>query len=572
MKSIKVPVPDQKRTPLVLCAKCNARVRENRTFQCLICKKYYEFTCAGYSDKLYNLLTHEQKVEKKKNWKCKSCDAPKRKSNPPITTKGKKKVVIQTVQNKVTSTLKPSPPSIEVPYSIIDSLNPNSDTHPRIYENIPTSPEFIRTLVASVSHATEEPPLPGQPSTSSGRYSQTTTDQQNEDYAYSTTLPESSSTSNVDDTLNELYGSNDMLSRSLDLKTNHVGDIEDLKELVTELTSCLESTENQLEETILENNKLKRVISKLTQDITFLKGIYLTRASPKMCKRRSMNSTPIRSIATPTRQKVADTYNVFKLESQIARLQTELSRARLEIEHLNQQIRKNKLNYPRHKTKHSSSTQDEKLARNDCEKPKIHIFGAQSTKGLAMALVNSRCCTKYKAYEISATIKANAMTKDIISDTPTEVRPNDKVVISIGENDSSPRKTLELLKKTLHSLTECSVIILPVQNVNPHINSHKLNFQIENLCNQFINCRFLTLDQSFPGIYLKKICKKLNTLIDSIDHDRNYLHHEQNPLTPSSDLDSPRSLYNTENSASQIPNSTNAETANKESDSEFFRA
>ncbi|KAJ2952183.1 hypothetical protein O0L34_g4463 [Tuta absoluta] len=166
--------------------------------------------------------------------------------------------------------------------------------------------------------------------------------------------------------------------------------------------------------------------------------------------------------------------------------------------------------------------QDKTPTRSIGNEPKILIYSAQRNKGLAAALANSRCNNKHRPYEISATIKTNALTKDIISGIRPHLQPCDKVIISVGENDSSPKQTLELLKKALHALRECSVIVLQVKNVNSHINTYKLNSNIENLCNQYINCRFLALNQSLPDTYyIKNTCKKINVLIDSIDHDRN---------------------------------------------------
>lgn len=52
------------------CHKCHTLISDpNNILHCASCKHVYEFDCAGYSEKLYRLLSKESK----KKWKCKKC-------------------------------------------------------------------------------------------------------------------------------------------------------------------------------------------------------------------------------------------------------------------------------------------------------------------------------------------------------------------------------------------------------------------------------------------------------------------------------------------------------------------
>lgn len=63
------------------------------------------------------------------------------------------------------------------------------------------------------------------------------------------------------------------LSKSLDDTVNDHNLIQELKETITQLESDLASAQNELENTIIENNGLHRQINKLTIEINSLKTI-----------------------------------------------------------------------------------------------------------------------------------------------------------------------------------------------------------------------------------------------------------------------------------------------------------
>lgn len=134
------------------------------------------------------------------------------------------------------------------------------------------------------------------------------------------------------------------LSRSEDFATLGSCDIEELNEQVAELRSNLLTTQQELENTIIENNDLKRQINKLNKEIKLLKDICQAPTASS-----TNNNTPLgkdktkrllcfspRSIATTSSDITNDI--IITLQGKITELEKQLSEAKKEITELYNQI------------------------------------------------------------------------------------------------------------------------------------------------------------------------------------------------------------------------------------------
>lgn len=112
--------------------------------------------------------------------------------------------------------------------------------------------------------------------------------------------------------------------------------------------------------------------------------------------------------------------------------------------------------------------------------------------------------------------------KDIIRDIHiTKIQPSDKLLLSIGENDLNPKQTVLQLRKCLQSLGNKTVIVLQVVK-NYNVDSDYLNTNIERLCNQFINCRFISVKRFAKST---EFSKNILCTIGHIDYDREFLYN-----------------------------------------------
>lgn len=95
----------RKRAALVYCHTCKKSTDSKNTILCASCKNFFEYDCAGYSEKLFLIM----KEDSKKKWKCKTCKQLKKlpKSSKTVTYNGtlRKKRSCTTTTNIESSSL-----------------------------------------------------------------------------------------------------------------------------------------------------------------------------------------------------------------------------------------------------------------------------------------------------------------------------------------------------------------------------------------------------------------------------------------------------------------------------------
>lgn len=160
---------------------------------------------------------------------------------------------------------------------------------------------------------------------------------------------------------------------------------------------------------------------------------------------------------------------------------------------------------------------------SDCTN-NLWIFGTQKCSGLAAALIQARKNTKYEKYRVQNHVEPFAPSRRLLSKCrQLSLKGHDKIILCIGENDSNPIEMLNELRKLITLHLNFNIIILSVES-NEYINVNKLNYEIDLLCKEFENCKFVKMTYRYN---LNEMCKRLNIEIDFFDYHRKYLDVKQ---------------------------------------------
>lgn len=461
----------RKMPALVICYKCKKHVDIKTTALCSICNHRYEPDCIGYPEKTYRMMDQESK----KNWKCTTCIKNKKLVNSDssnITLRNKKKLT-----NKTSPTVQEDN-EVKKHKSIDESQT--QDSH--ILTDYNTSSE---------SYCTPTKMLKSLDGTLSGPIS-------------------------------------DLVSLS------------EMKDTMSQLTAKLECTQNELDNKILENNDLQRQVNKLTAEVIVLKSLCQTSSITEDTSRCSIKKRPssahciTSTPSSPLNYSNVDCFyddRTLSLKKNISDLQQQLEDAKLEISRLTKQIEtltqylhnKSEVSSltmipPRNSTTPTYTTRERKREHEPGRN--LYIYGTQQCVGLASALMQSRCNTKYEKYRVFAETKPNAKCYDVTQNCIRRIlNPDDKIVICVGENDHNLKQVLSQLEVVLETFYNNRIIVLNV-NSSHFLNTSKLNNGIKNLCKKFKKCHFLNKHY----FKLSEICNSINYVIDCNDYDEAYLY------------------------------------------------
>lgn len=204
------------------CYKCKNNIDNKQFTTCSICNDNYHIDCANVSFARFKIWTSENK----KSWKCTKCIDKSQNSKLSTTILGQENVTIRQVLR--TKVLRNTNKEKSPPLTNIKDICKKTTSPPAL---TPGSQDATQRLI-SRSLSME---LPG-------------------------------------DSLNSTFQSLEDLSKSSEC-LNDLDIVKDMKRNINKLKINLESTENELENTIIENNGLKREIDKLSQEIRLLKSI-----------------------------------------------------------------------------------------------------------------------------------------------------------------------------------------------------------------------------------------------------------------------------------------------------------
>ncbi|CAK1581394.1 unnamed protein product [Parnassius mnemosyne] len=449
-------------SPMVTCEICKQKIESKKALLCSRCKKYFEFDCTGYSEKLYLL----KDIDSRKKWMCKICKENSKPSN--------------TEPSFVTTRKKPFTPEIAKKNSPVVTQTPIQSTP----KNTSCHSEDSHVLTLQNISLDNSPSM-----------------------------------------------SDQLLSRSMYCTVTDAIDVQELKETINGLQLELASTQEELENYILENNALRDQNSKLLKENNVLKTLCQSPIQDnsiiKSTKKKSKPYTQLTKVSllsppsSPTQRQSLITDDQLNLQRQITEFQQKLSDVQIEIETLNKHIHKLKLKL--HDTNSSRSPPCNKLTPTPAKKndngKRIFIYGSQQCVGLSSALIRSRKNTTYEKYTITSQTKPDALTTDILKDCHNvDLTPNDKLILCIGENDYDIKILTSQLRKLLTTFKNNDILLLNVFK-NKYINIYALNNSILKICNEFKRCHFVTCTNET----IFDMCNSINFLIDYIDYEKKYL-------------------------------------------------
>lgn len=348
--SSKSDTKSQRRMPeKVVCFKCKKLVDIKDTALCSICNHRYELDCDGYPLGTYRLMDKESK----KRWQCKTC-----------INKSKK---IQEATNVTNITTRKKGNLRQYCSSPVEKENVINNIQP-----IAVMSSAQNTSDIMDSHILSECEISG-----------------------------------------ESYNTPNKLSKSVDCTISETLTILEMKDTIKGLTNKLESTENELENTILENNDLRQQLDKLTAEIKILKSLChsstVIENSPAINSKRKRHSLvrqssffpPSTPLPNSSQGDCGKSIQIMGLQQKITDLENQLKDAQQQIEACkkifdplkhNNIMPKNSL-VSKMNTPIPTYTEEPKHDTTN----KILIFGSQQCVGLAAALILE---TKYKVRKV----------------------------------------------------------------------------------------------------------------------------------------------------------------------------
>lgn len=476
MSSKNGPKGDRKIPEKVICFKCKKAVDTKKTALCSVCTNRYEPDCDGFPEQTYRLMDQESR----KKWRCRTCIKSKK---APTTN------------------------------HVADVSNVTTRKRANLNLNSPT-PGPSDSFQENKQPGTVKPAVQG---TSDILDSHILSEYEPSDESFDTPNKLSHS---VDGTISEISETLTVL---------------EMKNTIEELTLRLNSAENELENTILENSNLHQQINKLTAETKMLKSLcyspVTSENSPAVKHKRKRlsllpqnpSSTPCTPLPNESKVDCNKSIEIICLQQKITDLQQNLKEAQQQIEALTKLIEtmksSNKISQKSLVSKINAETPAYTEEQRHEPTSRVFIFGSQQCVGLAAAMIHSRQSTRYEKYKVIANTKPNALSNQIImSCRYAKLNTNDKLVICVGENDYNLTHTLSQLQIILDTFYNNMIIVLNVLK-NEYLDVNKLNNRIKNVCINYKKCKFLESQSN----KISELCTKINYLIDCNDYNENYL-------------------------------------------------
>lgn len=287
---------------------------------------------------------------------------------------------------------------------------------------------------------------------------------------------------NIDNSMNSSL-SEDILCRSLDLSTNNIQNscMEEMKNEIQLLKISLESTQNELENVIIENSDLKNQIIHLTQEIKTLKQIC---TSPRSSLRKNKHSSNI----TGARRRLV---NSFSDSPDIFTLQKSDSQKSKDIQPVTQTLTPHEKLGNTEKSKHKKpSGKKSAITENETQLGNNSLIKDTRRKRKLCIVSN---CNYHRPVEIIEDVFAqqfeychyvspNSRMKEILTNITNKIQDfnmDDYCIIMIGDQDFKGNEdSIELVKQireTLKHITFTNIIICtPVYVTGALIHNYKV--------------------------------------------------------------------------------------------------
>lgn len=273
--------------------------------------------------------------------------------------------------------------------------------------------------------------------------------------------------------------SNSILSKSME-EISCISITLDLKHQINTLNSELMTTQNELENTICENNELKRTISKLTQEVTVLKTICSNTSikthSSSTPKRKRLSITAKDGHGSETPQSLMATprgcleFERIKLEKQILSLQKQLSQAYEEITQLRNKIDMLELKISQtpttdlvqHKLLQPNYTKNP-LIKNKKSQDKVCIVSTNKRNKILNIAENIFNNSNYDLCHYLMPHRSIIMLLEDIALKISDYTQNDFWIILLGEDDFNTSKNHQdlvyFIRNTLQKIHDTNIII-----------------------------------------------------------------------------------------------------------------
>lgn len=286
----------------------------------------------------------------------------------------------------------------------------------------------------------------------------------------------------------------DSSTRSLPDLSTACYDLEELQNSYKTLQEQLESANLEIEQLILDNNKLKNKITELEKKIKILNSIY---SNPRSSRKKQKHSyPPLLEMKKIDFDDDLDIENIFLENSTIHNTHNTYNTNTCEKD---MNINNSKI---------SIENVSEVLPRK-----RLFIFGGKQCVGLASQLISSRENSPYENYDIVAFTKPFACTNEILKACYNiKLNDSDHFIICVGEHDTNPTKVILETSAILKYLSNHKVYVLSVSK-NMYLNETKLNNTIKLLCNNSPKCYYINY-YNYNFISKKQILQRISYIIN----------------------------------------------------------
>lgn len=439
----------RKRELLVTCNKCKEKVDSKKTLLCTLCKNHFEYDCIGYSEKLHRL----KDTATKKSWRCKTCE--------------QKQKVHSTPNNSGT------PIASTTKKSSLPHLNQGPPINDKNKEKPNKDQDII--LITDQRNRTEKK-CEYKVNVSTNNSFQSLSDDESPCYTLSSSIVRlNSSCPEVG-------------------KLNLEEKIEELKKRNKELQEKLQIADNEIDNLLLENSELKKIVSRHEKKANHLADIISHSSSKKNItlrnKNKSLKSTQLDFSINGENKIISQNLDCYNPSS--APSMDTVAKQPLNID------------YSGPSSGVAANLQTSELidvarspqSAQTSAKPTIYVIGDQQVRGLAEQLVKSRSKGWNDCYNVMGIVKPFALSSEILNSCSSlynSLKNDDILILSLGCNDENPYFIMSNLCNILNNVKNCKILLLSTYQ-NCYLNVNKLNGEINALIRNYTNCTFINVE------------------------------------------------------------------------------
>lgn len=444
---------------LPTCSKCKKKMLNREFLHCKTCNNDYHLDCESVSYKLFRLMKN------KSNWRCRKC--------------------LNGTQKKVhSSTPKQISPSYSKEAHFVSELKKPASS-------LNTTGNEVKSQITPVDH---------------------------EDYV--TQRRKKSSSNNI--TFSTVDSSGSSLSetnisnpcKSLpDMSTLQNTELESLKREIYDLKIALQSTENEMENIIIEKNGLERKISEQDRKIQYLLHI---------CANPKNNAATTKSARKQKRRyanKLDKTKDEYNLSPRTPGIPTDnINEELTPINQINTDSDEN----ISHKMSEENSIMRRKYENNTRKRKRIYILADEQGQGLREALLSQ----VDQEYNIFSFWKRGADLVQIINTCKSDVAQltkQDYLIIAGGMNSTNPFYLKTKLLEWLNTMNNTNIIICGLPK-NAYLNNTSLNFEMKLICQGFPHCSFVNMyyktSKYASKFFIQNLCFALTRELCHLSHRR----------------------------------------------------